>query len=910
MAALNKRHLSVVADDDNELASHVTPAALTFSDHCDGSQAGLLDTQASTVPPSYVDTQASTQVDTQASTQSGDWAAFDRDIRHSESALSQRPVSVQPTCSQSSDAPVPCTAESLLSQLEQPQPPLPRPLHHNSATLRPLAFGCHDTLNEKSVSAHSLGKMEHVCTKCQALHFEAEATSKVKVGKEFSHFTFSSCCGNGSISLPPIKEPPAELKQLFTVNNPQGRQFREHLREYNNAFTFASLKIDKTYMPVKKGICGLSISGRTSFFVGDLLPSTGANAADHAFSQLYLLDERIQLNQRSGKINIRSDTAKIIQDCIISCSPHVAKYRAAVSALGTGSTDTVTIRIHGNHVPEGVHARTYNSPTNDEIAAIIPGCAEAGVPGVGGECTRIDYNDIVVHSNSGGMPTIVRSCNKSTDPLHFVLPFPHGCFGFGEGLKTTGKAIAAGRAKVNDGMTVMKYYSFRLFTRLGQFSAIHHCKRLFQEYCVVQYCKEEAQRLNFIRHNQKKLRAELYQGVCDSVERGDSGPIGHRVVLPATFVGSQRYMSKCYQDSMAIVRAYGKPSLFITFTCNPKWDEIVSELFPGQDCVDRPDISSRVFELKLKSLLSEILDKGIFGSAVAHVSVVEYQKRGLPHAHILIILEKPIRPDDIDLVVSAELPNPVTQERLHSLVSAHMVHGPCGEANPECPCMVEGKCSKKFPKAFCDQSMCEVDKVVYRRRSPASGGFTSEKLLSNSTGRSAKIDNSVVVPYNPYLLMRYNAHINVEICNSVSSVKYLYKYVHKGADRVTFTAEANGTANAQRDSAQQGSSGRPDQHRRMQSIDPQQPPADIDELKNFQDGRWITSNNACARLLGFKVQLHKPSVLPLSLHVSGGQRCLLEDCDSDVKRRQYHERVAAAGFFSLYISISPSFSHS
>ena len=50
MAALNKRHLSVV-DDDNELTSHVTPAALTFPDHlfCDGSQAGLLDTQASGV---------------------------------------------------------------------------------------------------------------------------------------------------------------------------------------------------------------------------------------------------------------------------------------------------------------------------------------------------------------------------------------------------------------------------------------------------------------------------------------------------------------------------------------------------------------------------------------------------------------------------------------------------------------------------------------------------------------------------------------------------------------------------------------------------------------------------------------------------------------------------------------------
>ena len=48
-----------------------------------------------------------------------------------------------------------------------------------------------------------------------------------------------------------------------------------------------------------------------------------------------------------------------------------------------------------------------------------------------------------------------------------------------------------------------------------------------------------------------------------------------------------------------------------------------------------------------------------------------------------------------------------------------------------------------------------------------------------------KLDNRWVVPYNPYLLLKYNAHINVEICSTVSAVKYLYKYVYKGHDRVS-----------------------------------------------------------------------------------------------------------------------------
>lgn len=32
-----------------------------------------------------------------------------------------------------------------------------------------------------------------------------------------------------------------------------------------------------------------------------------------------------------------------------------------------------------------------------------------------------------------------------------------------------------------------------------------------------------------------------------------------------------------------------------------------------------------------------------------------------------------------------------------------------------------------------------------------------------------------VVPYNPYLLKRYNCHMNVEVCSGIRAVKYLYK---------------------------------------------------------------------------------------------------------------------------------------
>jgi hypothetical protein len=101
-------------------------------------------------------------------------------------------------------------------------------------------------------------------------------------------------------------------------------------------------------------------------------------------------------------------------------------------------------------------------------------------------------------------------------------------------------------------------------------------RRLFQEFLVDTYCIMEGGRLELIRHNQDQLRASLYSGVADAVNRGDTSlqQVGQRVVLPATFQGGPRHMQQRYQDSMAIIRRFGKPDLFVTFTMNPKCPEV------------------------------------------------------------------------------------------------------------------------------------------------------------------------------------------------------------------------------------------------------------------------------------------------------------------------------------------------
>src|SRR5438046_10009340 len=117
----------------------------------------------------------------------------------------------------------------------------------------------------------------------------------------------------------------------------------------------------------------------------------------------------------------------------------------------------------------------------------------------------------------------------------------------------------------------------------------------------------EQERLNYLKLNQSTLRSEMYQGAVDAIDTGDiSNNIGRRIILPSSFAGGPRQMYQLYQDAMSIVGHFGKPDLFITFTCNPKWPEITRELFSNQTATDRPDLVARVFHMKLQELMKDL----------------------------------------------------------------------------------------------------------------------------------------------------------------------------------------------------------------------------------------------------------------------------------------------------------------
>jgi hypothetical protein len=155
-------------------------------------------------------------------------------------------------------------------------------------------------------------------------------------------------------------------------------------------------------------------------------------------------------------------------------------------------------------------------------------------------------------------------------------------------------------------------------------------------------------------------------------------------------------MANAYQDSMCMVQKLGMPTYFITMTMNSALIE--ADLKDYETRYERVDLADRVFELMLKELLDDIEKKKVLGTCIGRVYVCEFQKRGGKHAHIVIIMDKddvPKTPEEIDKVISAEIPDPESEPELYELIMRNNVHRPCGSRNHYCVCMEDDDSGKK-----------------------------------------------------------------------------------------------------------------------------------------------------------------------------------------------------------------------
>jgi hypothetical protein len=129
-------------------------------------------------------------------------------------------------------------------------------------------------------------------------------------------------------------------------------------------------------------------------------------------------------------------------------------------------------------------------------------------------------------------------------------------------------------------------------------------------------------------------------------------------------------------------------------------------------------------------------------------------------------------PEDVDMAISCEIPDPELQPSLHKKVVKYMLHD-CGDG---CRDKKTGKCMKGFPFKNREETVLNDGNGWVAMKRPKDGPSVLK-------GQNV-YDTRDVVPYNPYLLERYDCHINVVPFMSLKQVKYVIKYMTKGVDKI------------------------------------------------------------------------------------------------------------------------------
>ncbi|KAG8377929.1 hypothetical protein BUALT_Bualt08G0084800 [Buddleja alternifolia] len=444
-----------------------------------------------------------------------------------------------------------------------------------------------------------LGERNVVCPFCHAIMWLEE-----KVARSSNiNPKFGLCCQSGKVILPLLPHSPEYLDELF-----RDRVFMENIRSFNSMFCFTSMggKVDTSVQDGRGPPC-FKISGENYHRIGSLLPTPGRM---NSFVQLYICDAEIEIRNRLNVLRsngnnsgIHSSIVESLKTMLDNVNPYVQIFRSARTALQHDSGANLHIRILNSR-----SNRQYIQPTSNEIAALI----------VGEDTNAIGCRDIIVCKNDGYLKRISET-HPSYTPLQYPLLFPYGTDGWRIGIPYNSSTEQSKEGKVS----MREFWAFRFQHRASEGTTLLQGGRLFNQLAVDCYAAIEQLRLNYIKTHQAEMRADLYQGLEDSIVTGDTdaSAVGRRIVLPSSFTGGPRNMMQHYQDAIAICRAIGAPDFFITFTCNPNWPEISKELqkLPGQRTEDRPEIMARVFRMKHKQLLKYFKDKKFFGNVLAGI---------------------------------------------------------------------------------------------------------------------------------------------------------------------------------------------------------------------------------------------------------------------------------------------------
>ncbi|PKK57972.1 hypothetical protein RhiirC2_671064, partial [Rhizophagus irregularis] len=320
--------------------------------------------------------------------------------------------------------------------------------------------------------------------------------------------------------------------------------------------------------------------------IGSLMPDEGQKPV---FAQLYIYNtDHENSNQLCVMCDLNAEILQNLQNMLDTYNSYIQNFHQVRDLLQNNADSAdISMRIYCDRSND---AHRYNALTASDVAAIMVGDGYEVEP---------SNQDIVLNLCDGTLQRI-SELHPSYDPLQYVLLFPNGDDGWHLDVPLTDNFRLNTQ---RDMVTPMQFYSYRLQIRPSNW--LQRAGHLYQQYVVDQYSKIEQHRLNYLKFNQSSIRLDLYKGVADAIHADDRDAgnieqnIGCRIILSSSFIDSSRQMYQLYQDVMAIVSYFGKPDIFVTFICNPKWQEVTRELLPYETAVDRPDLTAHVFHMKL-----------------------------------------------------------------------------------------------------------------------------------------------------------------------------------------------------------------------------------------------------------------------------------------------------------------------
>lgn len=391
------------------------------------------------------------------------------------------------------------------------------------------------------------------------------------------------CCNNGerTTQIDQLPELPNQMRMLLYDVRASSVISRTS-RKLNNIFAFTAIGFTGHHRNVPYN-SHVAISGRAYHRM--LHMDEGAHSI-----RWYMYDES-ERDQQGAELHVDDQWLSHTRAALENVNPYVGHLRSFAS------NDNSDYRI-----------LELRQPTAAGEFAAIAHVANS---------TRIQPRSILIWRDTDSDPSFINPLSPHYEPLQYPVLFPHGTLGWGVIENDDGSQSRT----LN--LTQTQYYRYRLLTE----SRFLTFGRLTNEYICDMFSRVEDEKLNYIyRGRSQQFRDRNPQTQEDEDSHFD-------VRLPASFLGSREWISEETADSLALAREYGRGTFLMTMTTNPHWPEIESMLRPGQSAADVPIVVARAFKARLDHALKLINTK--FGRLVYIVRVIEFQKRGFPHAHII-----------------------------------------------------------------------------------------------------------------------------------------------------------------------------------------------------------------------------------------------------------------------------------